>query len=154
MTIERMGSTAGLGRLLTIAGTVEIAVGLLHFAMPFYYRRSPALADLPANDSDFVLLVTFAVGILLVAFGATTLWFARRPHAHLDILVPYLVIKTLLWVARLVLEIVFPVRLSMFGIDPFTLIVTPGVAVEAAIFAAATLLAIQLTRSETPADPA
>ncbi|MEL7209895.1 MAG: hypothetical protein AAGK32_16950, partial [Actinomycetota bacterium] len=66
-----------------------------------------------------------AVGILLIAFGAVTLLFARHPTQHLPLLLPYLTIKTVLWVARLGLEIVFPVRLSMFGIDPFTLIVTP-----------------------------
>lgn len=149
MTVGQVGSTRLLGRLLTIAGVIEIAVGLLHFAMPAFYHRSPALADLPDQDDDFIALVTFAVGILLIAFGATTLLFARRPHLHLDLLVPFLIIKTVLWTARLLLEIVYPVRLSMFGINPFTVIVTPGVAAELAIFAIAAHLAHRSRRVES-----
>ncbi len=140
----RSGAPRGLlGNLLIVAGGVEIAVGLLHFAMPTFYHRSPALAELPVADDDFIVLVTFAVGILLTAFGAMTLVFARRPYDNIGVLVPYLVIKTLLWVARLVLEALYPVRLEMFGVDPFTAVVTPGIAAEAVVFAAAARLARQ-----------
>ncbi len=140
--------TAGgrLQQLLFVAGIAEIAVGLLHFFMPIYYRRSAGLANasLDEHERAYVALVTYAVGILLLAFGAMTLTFARRPAAALDVLVPYLTIKCVLWAARLGLEVVYPVRLEMFGIDPFTILVLPGVAAELVVFIVATVLARRL----------
>jgi hypothetical protein len=133
-----------LQRLLVVTGIVEVMVGLLHFVMPTFYRRSPGLADLSPAEADFVALVTFAVGILLIAFGALTLGFSRHPTRHLDVLLPYLVVKSVLWAGRLALEIVYPVRLDMFGIDPFTVVVAPGVAVELLLFVVATYQAWQL----------
>lgn len=126
-----------LKSFLVVAGAVEICVGLLHFAMPYFYQRSPGLNAVNQAESDYVSLVTFAVGILLIAFGTLTLLFARRPHDHLDLVVGYLAIKCVLWSARLGLELLYPLGLNMFGVDPFTMVVAPGVAAETAIFFAA-----------------
>ncbi len=129
-----------LRQILIVAGVVEVALGFLHFLMPPFYRKAPGLNNLSSDESDFVVLVTYAVGILLIAFGATTLSFARHPARHLELLVPYLIIKCALWTARLCLELIYPVRLEMFAINPFTAIVLPGVAVELLMFIAAAYL--------------
>ena len=136
--------TVRLKTLLIVAGTVEVMIGLLHFAMPTYYRRSPGLADLDGPEADFVTLVTFAVGILLIAFGVLTLGLSRHPARHLDVLLPYLVVNSVLWAGRLGLELIYPVRLDMFGIDPFTVVVTPGVAVQFILITLAAAQARQL----------
>lgn len=141
-TSEKRSRT--LKRLLLIAAAVEVLVGLLHFVMPFEYRNSAGLDGLAGAEADYVTLVTYAVGILLIAFGATTYVFARRPSQHLDVLVPYLLVKTVLWAARSALEVIYPVQLEMFGVDPFTALVLPGVLTQTALFAVAGALAYRM----------
>ena len=130
--------------ILFIAAAVEVLVGLLHFVMPLEYRDSAGLGALDGAEADYVTLVTYAVGILLVAFGATTYLLARRPAHHLDVLVPYLLVKTILWAARSALEVAYPVQLEMFGVDPFTTLVLPGVLAQTAVFAVAGVLAYRI----------
>lgn len=85
------------------------------------------------------MLVTYAVGILLLAMGLVTLLFSRHPGRQLPMLWWFLLIKVGLWVGRLVLELFFPIRLAMFGLDPFTAIVLPGLTLELALFVFAAL---------------
>ena len=136
-------ATSGtLQRLLVVASIVEIAVGLLHFAMPAAYRQSPALGRLSSAEDDFFALMTFAVGILLVAFGVLTLAFARLSTER-SLLVAFLGIKTLLWIGRVALELVLPIQIELFGIAPFTAIVLPGVVAQLGIVVGATALALR-----------
>lgn len=80
------------------------------------------------------MLMAFVVGILLIAFGAVTLMFSRDRVRYLDVLSWYLLIKVALWAGRLALELLYPIRLRMFGVEPFTAIVAPGLAIELAVF--------------------
>ncbi len=102
---------------LLAAGMTAIAVGLLHFFMPGQYRNSNGLAGLSSPEDDFVVLITFAVGVLLIASGAVTLLFAHRPERNPDLTYCYLLISVMLWAGRLGLELSYPVRLRMFGYD-------------------------------------
>jgi hypothetical protein len=102
--------------------------------MPVFLHRSPGLADLSQVEDDFVLLVTFSTGILLLAFGLLGLLLARSVDRHRDLLFPYLLVKSFLWAARLVLEIALPVRLSMFWIEPFTMLAMPGMVLAFLLF--------------------
>lgn len=120
--------------ILILAGIVEILVGLLHFAMPYYLYQSSGFEQLNHIESDFVLLVTYAVGILLIAFGATTILLASKIHEIKEIVYYYVIIKIVLWMLRVVLELIYPVGLDMFYIEPFTLIVLPGLVVELLLF--------------------
>jgi len=118
--------------LLVFAGVVEILVGALHFFMMSSINKSSGFSQLSPIESDFVALVVFCVGILLICFGTMTLYFARENLSK--ILYYYLAAKSLLWGGRVVLELMYPIGLEMFMITPFTSIVLPGVMVEFLIF--------------------
>jgi hypothetical protein len=128
-------------KLLLTAGVVEIAVGALHFAMPSSVYQSRGFASLQPDELGFVTLVTLAVGILLLAFGAFTVFLASRPDAVVEILFGYALIKTFLWAGRVILEIAYPVRLRLFSVEPFTTVVMPGLVFELLLFVAAAVLA-------------
>jgi hypothetical protein len=62
--------------ILIAAGIIEIAVGLLHFAMPYFAYQSKGFTLLQSAELDFVTLCIFAIGILLIAFGTITIFLA------------------------------------------------------------------------------
>jgi hypothetical protein len=130
----------GLKTLIYTAGIIEVLVGLLHFFMPLFFDKSEAFSHLPMVEMDYLLLVTYAVGILLVAFGTTTILFARRHKALSEVLYLYLMIQTILWTVRVILEFLYPVGLEMFTLKPFTLIVMPGLIFEWGLFLYITIL--------------
>ena len=121
-------------RLICIAGIIEVLVGLLHFFMPQFFDKSESFLNLPSVEMDYILLVTYAVGILLIAFGATTILFSRKYKELENILYYYVMIQTILWSVRVILELLYPVRLEMFYLKPFSLIVLPGLIFELALF--------------------
>jgi len=126
--------------LLIAAGIVEILVGLLHFAMPYFIYQSNGFMNLTNIESDFVLLVIYAVAILLIAFGITTLLLAKKQKELGLLLYYYLIIQIILWTARVILELIYPIKLDMFGVQPFTYIVLPGLIFEWSLFIYAVIL--------------
>ena len=134
--------------ILIMAGTIEISVGLLHFFMPYFLYQSKGFEQLNSIESDYLLLVTYAVGILLVAFGSTTLLFSKKIEMLKEIIFYYLLIKIILWTIRVILEILYPLGLSMFYIEPFTSIVLPGLVIELFLFILAMILLINQKESK------
>ena len=128
-------------KLLLIIGSIEILVGLLHFFMPLFFTKSESFLLLPNIEINYLLLVTYAVGILLIAFGATTILLSKKTKELRKILYFYMIIQALLWTARVILELMYPVELEMFGIKPFTIIVLPGLILEWGLILYAMILA-------------
>jgi hypothetical protein len=93
-------------------------------------------------------LVTYAVGILLIAFGAITILLSSKINEIKEILYYYLIIKIILWVARVFLEVLYPLGLDMFYVEPFTLIVLPGLIVELFLFIIAAILLKKLIKKD------
>ncbi|MCU7921030.1 MAG: hypothetical protein KZQ95_22125 [Candidatus Thiodiazotropha sp. (ex Epidulcina cf. delphinae)] len=127
-------------QILLAAGIIEVAVGLLHFAMPSFAYQAKGFSLLQPDEISFVTLVIFAVGILLVAFGSLTIIFSRKVESIIEVLYYYVVIKTILWVGRVVLELLYPVNLSMFYVERFTLVVLPGLVIELLLFIVSVVL--------------
>ncbi len=133
----------GTKLLLLVAGIIEIAVGLLHFAMPTFVYTSAGFSSLTHVESNFVTLVIYAVGILLIAFGTVTILFSRHLERHLNLALYYVIIKTFLWSGRVILELLYPIKLNMFYIDPFAVIVLPGLIIELLLFV---IITLQITK--------
>ncbi len=95
-------------------------------------------------------LLVFVVGILLVAFGSLTLLFSWKTESFLEILYYYLLIKVVLWGARVALELLYPVKLSMFYVEPFTMVVLPGLLFELLLFFVAAILVNKARIEEKP----
>ena len=129
-----------LKNIMIVAGVQEIMVGILHFMMPYFLNQSAGFLQLSSTEMDFVILVTFATGILLVAFGSVTLLLSKVDLSMIKVLYYYLWIKIILWATRVVLVLVYPVNLDMFYINPFTLAVFPGLVSELGLFIIAMFL--------------
>ena len=126
--------------ILLVAGIIEIVVGLLHFAMPYYAYQSNGFTRLQPAELDFVTLCVFAVGILLLAFGALTTFLAFRVKSATEVVFFYVVIKAIGLSARVVLEFLYPVKIGLFHIEPFTVLAMPGMIILFLLFASSVVL--------------
>ena len=123
-----------LAIVLFTAGIVEIVVGLLHFVMPLFANHSPGLRSLSGSESNFATLSIFSVGLLLVAFGSLTILVSFKSQELKGLLLSFLTIKSLLWCARVGLEIMFPVTIPLFYIQRPTTVVMPLLILVALLF--------------------
>ena len=96
----------------------------------------------------------FAVGILLVTFGGLTTFLAFKVESAADVLPCYLVIKSILCLGRVVLDLVYPGKVALFGIEPFTAVAMPGVILVGLLFAVSfVLLMTSRARADGGLDP-
>ncbi len=133
-----------LKNLLIITGVIEVSVALVHFIMPYFIHQNSGFIALESGEADFITLLIHAVGILLLAFGALTILLAKYVNNTIELIYFYLMIKVALWVLRVGLELVYPVQLNMFFIEPFTLIVLPGLVFELLLFVVALVISKQM----------
>lgn len=127
-------------RLFLTAGMVEVIAGLLHFAMPYFALQSKGFSFLDQNEVSFVTAGVFSVGILLMAFGALTAYLSSSENTSTKILLCLGVTNSVLWLARIVIEIAYPIKIPLFFIRQPTVILLPLFFLEWLLFFIATLL--------------
>ncbi len=90
-----------------------LAIGLAHFLMPTIGYAPSDLAAIPAPQKEhFVFLGTYAIAFFLVSFAVMTLMADQRaPTWQMTV---FLGLMTVVWCARFVLEILYPVTLPLF----------------------------------------
>lgn len=106
--------TPALTNLATrISGLLVLAIGLAHFLLPTLGYAPEALAAIPeAQREHFVYLGTYSIAFFLVSFAVMTL-IADRNAASRPMTV-FLGLMVVTWWARLMLEVIYPVELSLF----------------------------------------
>lgn len=139
-------------RILLIAGVVEIVVGLSHFAMPYYAYQAKGFTLLNQDERNFITLCVFAVGILLMAFGILTVFFSLRFEAVNEMLLYYVIIKSVLWLGRIILEISYPVKVALFYIGQPTMVVMPLLIFEWLLFVFSAVLIAKIRRMSDKAS--
>lgn len=136
--------TKALKRILLTAGGLELFVALLHFIMPYFAIQNVSISSLGTNELNFVSLLIYAVGILLLAFGSMTIVYSFNPQKTVDLLYYYLIIQVFLWALRVILEIVYPIQIKLFYVEPFSIIVLPSLVIELLLFVGALFMVFQL----------
>lgn len=126
--------------ILIAAGMVEIVAGLLHFFILQFAFQSDGFSFLQPKELDFVTSGVFAVGILLIAFGSLTVIFSFIVEAGKEVLFYYVVVKSILWLGRIAIEVLYPVKLNILNADPFTTVLMPGLIAEFLLFLALVVL--------------
>ncbi len=99
-----------------VSGFIVLMIGLAHFLMPSLGYAPDALRAIPEPQRDhFVFLGTYAIGTFLVAFGVLTLLSDPRRGSVFE--TTFFGLMVIVWVVRLVLELLYPVNLSLFFLD-------------------------------------
>ena len=136
--MKRQNSSAM--RLLLVAGVIEVIAGLSHFAMPHFAHQSKGFSLLDQNELSFVNAGVFSVGILLMALGAFTIYLSRKEDISTEVLLYYGIIQSVLWLMRIVIEIVYPIKIPLFQIRQPTVFLLPLFIFEWLLFTIATML--------------
>lgn len=107
---------------LISSGCMISLIGLAHTVFPVYgygddvqdfFKQSPSVAD------HFYYLATYAICSFLLFIGLVTIYIGASPEFvknNSKFITYYTVLSIALWSGRLLLEIKYPVRLSLFGI--------------------------------------
>lgn len=106
------------------AGLMALAIGIAHFFMPSLGYAPDDLAAIPAPQrAHFVFLGTYAIAFFLLAFAVMTLLANRETPSPL--MTVFLGLMVVVWPARLILELIYPVELFLFFTDdPHPLLLT------------------------------
>ena len=129
-----------LKNILLLAGMLEIIIGVMHFIMPYFVYKIDNFSLLPQAEIDFIILCVLSVGILLIAFGLITILLTKKLNLIIDIMYLYIIVQIILWTLRVSFEIIYPLNIDMFYINPFTNVVLPGLIIELLLFIVAFIM--------------
>jgi hypothetical protein len=129
--------------MLVVAGIAEIAIGLSHFGMPAFAYKVKGFSGLIQNEINFITLSLFSVGILLIAFGVCTIFISSKRTLDIQILLYYAIVKSSLWLARIVLEVFYPVKIPLFFIEQPTFFIMPFLVLEWLLFVSSVVLIVK-----------
>jgi hypothetical protein len=108
-----------------IGGILELAIALLHFLWPLQLVRMGDFAGLSIDYMNFLVLCCIAVGLCLAIFGILSIFAARELVNGEYWAWIYVISQGILWLTRMLLEIIFPVRIPLFFITNPTVLVLP-----------------------------
>jgi len=115
MTVRAaLSPTSRVSTPLGLAGTIVCLIGGAHLFLPTHgYARAATDGFAPAAREHFYFLGTYAIAGFLLSLGALSLVFSRLPGPQTR---AFAGVMTLLWSARFVLELAYPVDLALFGV--------------------------------------
>lgn len=107
---------------LIFSGSIILLIGLAHTIFPAYgyskdvqeyFKQSPQIAD------HFYYLATYAICSFLLFIGLITVYIGTSntlANHNSKFIRYYSILSIVVWSGRLILEIKYPVKLSLFGI--------------------------------------
>ena len=116
---RRAAGEKAVARLLLIPGVPITIIGIAHIPLPLVgYDPTIASAMAESVRDHFYYLATWAICAFLLGMGALTIYFSQRGGTREATRV-FAAVMLAVWLARLALEFLFPVRLSLYGVkDP------------------------------------
>lgn len=112
-------------KLLFVAGTIEIIMGVAHFLMPGLIYKSAGFLYLNTVEANVVTLCIFSVGILLIAIGFISIVSDKMYDTSKELALNISIINLLLWSVRIIFEIMMPFKITILSIKNPTIFVMP-----------------------------
>lgn len=128
------------GKLIFAGGIAELLVAVAHFLMPIAIGQRNEIAGLPAAYRNYVIHATIAVGLCMTAFGILSIYFSKRFQQGERAAWAFSLSQGILWTARIVSELVLPVKIPLFFLSNPTTVILPMVIVIALFFLIPTLV--------------
>ncbi|MFN2150834.1 MAG: hypothetical protein ACK2T5_04495 [Anaerolineales bacterium] len=126
--------------LVIVGGIAELLIAVAHYLMPFAIAQAGEIANLPPAYQDFVFHATIAVGFCMTAFGLLSIHFSRELLAGKRSAWVFCLSQGILWTARVLSELILPVRIPMFFLANPTVVILPLVVVIALLFLVPSLI--------------
>src|SRR5438105_2437437 len=100
---------------LRLGGAITVTIGVAHLFFPSVGYETTVRDGMSQPIQDhFYYLATYAIAAFLVALGAISLFFSRLDH--LPSAVTVACVLALMWSARVVLELAYPVQVPLFHV--------------------------------------
>ena len=112
-------------RLMLAGGVIEILIALIHFVWPFQLIETEEFSRLSTDYKNIMFLSSIAIGLCLFVFGVLSIWFSKKLLTGEHSAWVYGVSQGILWEARTVFELIFPVTIPLFCISNPTVLVLP-----------------------------
>ena len=123
---------------LRLGGAITMTIGAAHLFFPTMgYEGAVRDGMSPPIQDHFYYLATYAIAAFLLALGAISLFFSRLDH--LPSAVAVACVLAVLWSARLLLELAYPVQVPLFHVLRPSTFILPVIAIMAALYAMAVL---------------
>ena len=126
--------------LVIVGGIAELLIAVAHYLMPFAIAQAGEIANLPPAYQDFVFHATIAVGFCMTAFGVLSIYFSQKILSGEQAAWVFILSQGILWTARVLSELILPVRIPMFFLANPTVVILPLVVVIALLFLVPSLI--------------
>ena len=127
-------------KLLFGGGIAELLVAILHFLMPLAIGRAVEIASLPVDYRNYVFHATIAIGLCMTVFGTLSIYFSLKMPQEERAAWVFGLSQGILWTARIVSELVLPVKIPLFFLSNPTTVILPMVIVITLLFLVPTLI--------------
>ena len=118
------------GILLVTGGVIELILGTIHFIWPFNFIQLTDFRILTSPVKDFILLAFLSLGLCMTIFAFLSFYFSKRIILEEKSALIFCLSQGLLWIFRLIFEILLPVRVPLFSIkNPSNMIIIMAILV-------------------------
>jgi hypothetical protein len=123
---------------LRLGGIITLSIGLAHLFFPSVgYDRAIADGMPPAIRDHFYYLATYAIAAFLLSLGAISVLFSWL--RHLPSAITIACVLAVLWSARFVLELAYPVEVGLFVMSRPSSLILPTIGLLAILYTVAVL---------------
>ena len=124
-----------LSRVLIIAGGfVELLIAGLHFIWPFNFIQLPDFENVTNPIKDFIMLASLAIGLCITVFACLSFYFSKKVVSGEKSVMIFSLSQVILWVFRLIFELIYPVRVPLYSIEQPSVIIIFGVIIIILIY--------------------
>jgi hypothetical protein len=112
--------------LIFTGGLIELVIGILHFTWPFSFLELQIFQGVDKSISTLLLLAVLSVGLCLIVFACLSFYFSKQANIVTKNAWVFSITQSILWSIRLILEILLPVRISLYFIHSPSNVIVGG----------------------------
>ena len=105
---------------VTISGITEVVLAAVLFVWTFFFIKQNSVSSLNDASKDIILFSILTFGLCLLIFGCLTIHLVKRLRYLEPTTIFFCLSQGVLWLGILILELIFPLRLSYWGIINIT----------------------------------
>ncbi len=110
---------------MTVGGIVEILIAVMHFVWPYELIKYGEFSFLSPKYQELLILSSIAIGLCLFIFGTLSVYFSTKLKTESESAWLFGISQGILWIARAVFELIYPVKVPLFFITNPTTLVFP-----------------------------
>jgi len=113
-------------KLILAGGIIQLILAIFHFVWPFSFIQTESFAVLNDQARDLVMLNCISVGASLGVFALLSFYFSRSIKTQSLAAVFFCLTEVIFWSVRLILELIFPVRIPVYFVAGPSIFIVAG----------------------------